>query len=96
MSKGKFEIKSIFEQISEQVFKMTDLNEAKQFVIIFVKEKKINEVDKNKILFEVNNAKTMVKFQTYICNALLRYESLGMNQLQKTSREAASESLFDE
>ena len=84
---SKFPIKSIFEQISEQVFKMTNLNEAKQFVTSFVEEKKINEIDKKKILTEIQNAKTLVRFQTYICNSLLRYESLGMNQLNKKSKD---------
>ena len=74
-------IKSIFEEIAESVFLMNDLKAANDFVINFVNEKGINEVDKVKITNEVQQLKTLIKFQTYICNALLKYEGLGMAQL---------------
>lgn len=88
-------IKSIFEQISAQVFTMRNLNEAKQFTIEFVESKQINETDKVAILKAVNEAKTLVAFQKYICNSLLKYEGLGMNQINKTAREAASETQYE-
>jgi hypothetical protein len=91
MKKLKVPIKSIFEQISSKVFLMTSLAEAKSFVTEFVNSKDINEHDKFYILQEVNNAKTLVRFQTYICNALLKYEGMGMNQINKTAKEAAAE-----
>lgn len=89
--KSKVPIKSIFEQISSKVFLMTSLAEAKTFVTEFVNSKDINEHDKFNILHEVNNAKSLVRFQTYICNALLKYEGMGMNQFNKTAKEAAAE-----
>jgi hypothetical protein len=92
---AKVQIKSIFEQISEKVFTMKDVNEAKTFISDFVNEHGINEEDKKKILSNVNGCKTMVKLQSYICNSLLQYEGMGMNQLQKTAREAAAETLDD-
>jgi hypothetical protein len=91
MKKVKVPIKSIFEQISSKVFLMTSLAEAKTFVTEFVNSKDINEHDKFYILQEVNNAKSLVRFQTYICNALLKYEGMGMNQINKTAKEAAAE-----
>ena len=66
------QIKSIFEQISTTVFTMKNLNEAKEYVKTFVKDKDINEKDKQSILRGVDNAKSLVKFQQYICNALLK------------------------
>ena len=77
------QIKSIFEQISSQVFAMTNLNEAKSYVIEFVSNKSIKEEDKKSILAAVNEAKSLTRFQTYICNSLLKYEGMGMNQLEK-------------
>lgn len=77
------QIKSIFEQISTTVFTMKNLNEAKEYVKTFVKDKDINEKDKQSILREVDNAKSLVKFQQYICNALLKYEGMGMNKINK-------------
>lgn len=88
-------IKSIFEQISAQVFTMKNLNEAKQFTVEFVENKNINETDKASILKAVNEAKTLVAFQRYICNSLLKYEGLGANKLNKTAREAASETQYE-
>lgn len=76
----KVQIKSIFEQISTQVFTMTNLNEVKKFVKEFVNTKDINELDKQNILNEVENSKSLIKFQNYICNSLLKYEGLGVNQ----------------
>ena len=86
-----YPIKSIFEQISVQVFSMKNLNEVKVFVSTFVAEKNINAEDKKRILNEVNNAKSLVKFQTYICNALLKYEGLGMAQLNKIPKDERNE-----
>lgn len=77
------QIKSIFEQISTTVFTMKNLNEVKEYVKTFVKDKDINEKDKQSILREVDNAKSLVKFQQYICNALLKYEGMGMNKINK-------------
>jgi len=90
----KYPIKSIFEQISERVFLIKDLNEAKKFVTEFVEGKNINDVDKKNILREVNNAKTLTRFQTYICNSLLRYEGMGMNKLNKSTKESAAETVL--
>ena len=76
-------IKSIFEQISSQVFAMTNLGQAKAYVTEFVNSKGINEDDKRSILAAVNEAKTLTRFQTYICNALLKYEGHSMNKVNR-------------
>jgi hypothetical protein len=91
----KYPIKSIFEQISEKVFTAKTLTEAQQQVIEFVRGKDINDKDKQSILLETSNAKSLVSFQRYISNALLKYEGLGMNNFDKTAREAAAETEFE-
>ena len=91
----KPQIHSILEQISEQVFKMTNLEQAKKFVTEFVEGKGINEKDKQSILNETKNTKSLVAFQRYLCNALLKYEGLGMNKMNKTAREAAADTAFE-
>jgi len=93
---SKIEIKSIFEQIAEKVFKMNDLESAKSFIIEFVESKNINISDKGKIIAEVNKVKTIQKLWFYISNSLLKYEGLGKNQIDKTARKAASETEFEE
>lgn len=77
---SKFQIKSIFEQIAENVFTMRDVNTAKQFITEFVNSKDIKEQDKKMIIANVNACKHMYKVQSYICNSLLKYEGMGVNQ----------------
>jgi GTPase SAR1 family protein len=72
------QIKSIFEQIAEQVFKMTDATKAKTFITEFVTEKGINDEDKKTILNNIDNLKSIIQIQKYICNSLLQYEGLGV------------------
>ena len=76
-------IKSIFEQISSQVFSMTDLNQAKSFVTEFVSQKGIKEEDKVLILNSIKDISSIIKLQSYLCNSLLKYEGMGMNKLEK-------------
>jgi F0F1-type ATP synthase delta subunit len=81
MKKQTPQIKSIFEQISHQVFTMKNVVEAKQFITEFVNDKKINDTDKVNIIKNVNACPSIIKIQSYICNSLLRYEGMGMNKL---------------
>lgn len=74
----RVKIKSIFEQIAEQVFKMTDAAKAKTFIVDFVNEKNINDDDKRTILNNIENLKSIAQIQKYICNSLLQYEGLGV------------------
>ena len=74
----RVQIKSIFEQIAEQVFKMTDATKAKTFITEFVNEKNINDDDKRTILNNIENLKSIAQIQRYICNSLLQYEGLGV------------------
>jgi hypothetical protein len=76
---SKIHIKSIFEQISTDVFKMDNINEAKRFITEFVEGKNIKDEDKKLILRNISSIKTMSKMQTYICNSLLKYEGLSTN-----------------
>jgi hypothetical protein len=80
---SKVQIKSIFEQIAEWAFTLADLNQVKQDTIAFVQSKQINEKDKQSIIKNVSECKTLTRFHTYIANSLLKYEGLGMNQLEK-------------
>lgn len=74
------QIKSVFEEISTYVFTSTDtLTEQKRYVINFIESKRINDKDKKVIIRNVNDARSTVRLQTYICNSLLQYEGLGMN-----------------
>ena len=87
------QIKSVLEQIAEQIFIMKDVKQAQNFIIVFVSDKNINEKDKQHIVDSVSKCKHLSKVQMYICNSLLKYEGLGMNNYNKTSKQAAIDEL---
>jgi hypothetical protein len=75
----KFEIKSVFEQISTEVFKMSNVNEAKTFINEFITAKGINGIDKQVIVNNVSKCTNISAIQRYICNSLLKYEGMSLN-----------------
>lgn len=82
----KIQIKSIFEQIAQQVFTMKDVNQAKQFITEFVNDKGIKDEDKQLILKNISECKTMNRIHTYICNSLLKYEGMGVGKPVKETK----------
>ena len=72
------QLKSIFEQVTPEVFAMTNVTEAKAFITDFVNQKRINESDKRLILNNLDTIKSMSRLQQYICNSLLKYEGMGV------------------
>lgn len=76
----KVQIKSIFEQISERVFTMTNLVEAQNFIIDFVRSKDIKQEDKDTIVINTINSRNLTRLQTYICNSLLKYEGMSVGK----------------
>jgi hypothetical protein len=84
-------LKSIFEQISNEVFKMKDVNVAKQYITDFVNSKNINNDDKNVIIKGIADIKNINGIYKYICNSLLKYEGMGVNNLNKSAYTAALE-----
>ena len=76
--KANVQIKSVFEQIAQEVFVMRNTNEAKSFITGFVEGKNINSIDKNIILNNVDKCKNVQAIQKYICNSLLKYEGMSV------------------
>lgn len=87
----KAQIVSIFEQIAEQVNSIKDLAQGRQSLIEFVQKTKVNDKDKKLIVYNISEAKNIYALQKYVYNSLLKYEGMGMNQINKTAREAAAE-----
>lgn len=77
--KAKVQIKSVFEQIAQQVFTMKDTNTAKLFIIEFITSKGINGVDKNVIVNNVTKCSNINQIQRYVCNSLLQYEGMSVS-----------------
>ena len=83
MKKTNYNFKSVLEQIINDVYKMTDVNEAKNFIENFLEEKKINDVTKKQMLQNISEIKSMLKLQFYITNSLLRFEGMSVNKYDK-------------
>jgi len=75
---SNIKIKSVLNQITEKVFPMKNVDEAKAFVTKFIEDKDINEYDKRSITQNVNNCTSMYGVNKYLCNALLKYEGLSI------------------
>ena len=83
MKKTSYNFKSVLEQIISDVYKMTDVNEAKKFIENFLEEKKIDNVTKSQMLQNISEIKSMLKLQFYITNSLLRFEGMSVNKYDK-------------
>jgi hypothetical protein len=74
-------IKSIFEQISTEVFQMNNLDEMKRFTIDFVESKKIKDEDRKRIVIDIIKLNSVSSFHRYICNSLLKYEGMSLSKV---------------
>jgi hypothetical protein len=81
------QIHSTLETIATKVFACKTLPEAKNVIISYIAETKVNSKDKDSIINETNSAKSLTALQRYLCNALLKYEGLGMSQLDKSEKD---------
>lgn len=74
----KKQITSIFASHYESLMALTDFEALKNNVLGIVKESKINEMDKRKMIFEVENRiSNLSKLQMYITNSMLKYQGQG-------------------
>ena len=72
------QLTSTLDQIATQVFESKTLDEAKTICLDFLKESKIKESDRLKMISEIEKMKYLHKVQLYIANALLKFEGLGV------------------
>lgn len=84
-------IQSTLAQIAESVFTATDLETARNRFIIHVSE--TNVKDKEKMIATVKELKSLHAVHKYTANALLKFEGLGMNNFEKTAKQAAAETI---
>jgi proteasome assembly chaperone (PAC2) family protein len=87
----KVNIKSTLEKIANQVFTAKSADEAKQIIVSHISDSQVNDIDKNKMITDVNALKNLVAVQRYLANALLKYEGLGTGNVNKTAKQAAAE-----
>ena len=74
----KKQITSIFTSHYEALMTLTDFESLKNKVLEIVKESKINEMDKRKIIFEIQNRiSNLSRLQMYVTNSMLKYQGQG-------------------
>jgi hypothetical protein len=74
----KKQITSIFTSHYEALMALTDFESLKNKVLEIVKESRINETDKRKIVFEVENRiSNLSRLQMYVTNSMLKYQGQG-------------------
>lgn len=87
------EVKSILREIVDAIKGMTDVEEAKKYVINYLSAKEIDEDNKRKMIQTVQNEDTLAGLLTYLYNALLAYEGMRMRPIRSVM---ASKETVDE
>ena len=77
-------IKSTLEGVAPQVFTATSYEVAKALILDHLKE--TNVKDRDKMIDDVSRLTNLISIQKYLANSLLKYESLGMNQLKQSKK----------
>lgn len=65
-------------EITNTIFSATDFLSAKNLLLEFIESTQVKS--KNKMIFDVNNLKTLYQVQRYTANALLKFEGLGTTE----------------
>ena len=73
-------LKSILESILDSLKNMSDLREAKDFAVNEIKNHRIDETAKRKLLFNIGQQTSMYSLLKLLYNSLLKYEGMSVNQ----------------
>jgi hypothetical protein len=69
--------------VIQQAWGIKDLDQAKNVVLEHVRMSRINDSAKNQIQVTVTSIVSKPKFDYYLANSLLKYEGLGVGQLDQ-------------
>jgi len=71
--------KSIFQNVIDKFYQMTTIEEAKPFIIDFIKNNQIiRESEKRRIIMTASNIDDLMSLQQYITNSMLKYMGMGV------------------
>jgi len=71
-------LESKLTDVISHVYNAPTVFHAKSILIPFLKESRIKESDKKKMIDQAEKINDLVRFQTYATNALLKFEGLGI------------------
>ena len=72
-------------EVIQQVYGSTNVEEAKQLMIDCVSNSQINDYSKNRMITTVGTLKTLKDVQFYATNSMFMYEGLGVGAKRKIS-----------
>lgn len=72
-------LKSILEEVIQKVYQSKTADEAKSYLIPCIRDCKIKETDKQKMLYELGRLNSLRKIQFYATNAMFKFEGLGVS-----------------
>jgi hypothetical protein len=77
---------SILEPILKDIYQCKTLEEGKVKMKELIESTKIKDIDKKKMLIEIEGCQTLIKLQFYATNACFKYEALSVNSVVYRSK----------
>jgi len=76
---SRHKIKSVITQRITEIYSANDLATAKELFKVLLNESNIKDVDKDKMLAELDKITTLKQVQFYATNAMFKFEGLGID-----------------
>jgi hypothetical protein len=76
---SRHKIKSVITEQITEVYNATDIVTAKELLRNLLTESKIKDIDKSKMLDELEKIKTLRQVQFYATNCMFKFEGLGID-----------------
>jgi hypothetical protein len=76
---SRHKIKSVITQRITEIYSASDLTTAKELFKNLLEDSNIKDVDKSKMLDELEKIKTLRQVQFYATNAMFKFEGLGID-----------------
>jgi hypothetical protein len=76
---SRHKIKSVITQRITEIYSASDLTIAKELFRNLLEDSNIKDVDKSKMLDELEKIKTLRQVQFYATNAMFKFEGLGID-----------------
>lgn len=76
---SRHKIESVITQRITEIYSATDIVTAKELLRNLLNASNIKDVDKSKMLSELDNLKTLKQVQFYATNCMFKFEGLGID-----------------
>jgi hypothetical protein len=76
---SRHKIESVITQRITEIYSATDIVTAKELLRNLLNESKIKDIDRDKMLAELNKITTLKQVQFYATNCMFKFEGLGID-----------------